>query len=109
MRDDQSVNRDSNARPTGHATRTCQIHDPQLQKRLTYMNPDTLDRTDQQQEYTIVANWFFNGHHNKLTAYHSLLDFIFVEGTTGAKENRVRQQWELSPLVSRWQYALSFY
>jgi hypothetical protein len=66
----------------------------ELVARVAYVDPDTPDRSDHQWEYTIGANWFFNGHRNKLTLDYSLLDF--EEGTARARENRLRLQWELS-------------
>jgi hypothetical protein len=66
----------------------------ELVARVAYVDPDTPDRSDQQWEYTIGANWFFNGHRNKLTLDYSLLDFD--EGSDNARENRLRLQWELS-------------
>ena len=62
--------------------------------RFSYVDPDTPQRSDQQREYTVGANWYFNGHRNKLTLDISRLDF--EEGARSASENRVRLQWELS-------------
>jgi phosphate-selective porin len=49
---------------------------------------------DDENEYTIGANWFFNGHRNKLT-----LDLSYLTQTTdGVREssNRARFQWDWS-------------
>jgi hypothetical protein len=62
--------------------------------RVSWVDPDTPGRSDEQREYTVAANWFFGGHRNKLTFDYSLLDF--EEGSASASENRWRLQWELS-------------
>ena len=50
------------------------------------------DRDDR--EYSVVANWFFHGHRNKLTADFSRLR---LEGTMQDDiESRVRLQWDVS-------------
>jgi hypothetical protein len=45
-------------------------------------------------EWTLGANWYFNGHRNKLTLDYSWLDFEDPDGQ--ASEQRLRLQWELS-------------
>ena len=50
------------------------------------------DRDDR--EYTVVANWFFHGHRNKLTADFS---WLRLEGATqDDRESRIRLQWDVS-------------
>ena len=49
---------------------------------------------DDEKEYTLGANWFFNGHRNKLT-----LDVSHLAQTVdGSREtlNRIRFQWDWS-------------
>ena len=62
--------------------------------RLSYVDPDTPQRSDEHWEYTVAANWYFHGHRNKLTLDVSHLDFD--EGAASGSENRLRLQWELS-------------
>ena len=48
------------------------------------------------QEFTLGANWFFNGHNNKLTLDYSYL--TLDDGAAGLDESgsRVRLQWDIS-------------
>ena len=66
----------------------------ELAFRYGVVDPDTSGRSDLQQEYTLGANWFFNGHRNKLTADTSYLDLD--DPVNAASEWRVRLQWDLS-------------
>ena len=60
-------------------------------------NKQNLGVDDERQEFTVGANWFFNGHNNKLTLDYSYLtlneDDFFGGDATG---NRVRLQWDIS-------------
>ena len=58
--------------------------------------PTTNDFENERQEFTLGANWFFNGHNNKLTLDYSYL--TIDDGLSGADEsgNRVRLQWDIS-------------
>lgn len=66
----------------------------ELVARYALVDPDRDQAGDTQQEWTLGANWFFNGHRNKLTVDYSWLDFEDPgEDATG---QRLRLQWELS-------------
>jgi len=60
--------------------------------------PNAVNRTfeNQRREFTLGANWFFNGHNNKLTVDLSRLSLD--DGLVGLddSENRLRFQWDLS-------------
>ena len=60
-------------------------------------NASNLAAEDDRQEFTLGANWFFNGHNNKLTLDYSYLtlneDDFFGGDATGS---RVRLQWDIS-------------
>ena len=60
--------------------------------------PNAVDRSfeNQRREFTIGANWFFNGHNNKLTVDLSRLSID--DGLIGLddSENRLRFQWDVS-------------
>lgn len=68
----------------------------ELAVRYTYFNPNrNLLASRHQEEYSIAANWFFNGHANKLTAEVSMFHSHqsqpeLYEGT------RFRLQWDIS-------------
>lgn len=60
--------------------------------------PNSTDRLfeNERREATIGANWFFNGHNNKLTLDYSRLsldDAFFSQDET---DNRLRFQWDVS-------------
>lgn len=62
--------------------------------RAALVNPDSNRRSDSNEEFTLAANWFFNGHRNKLTADAS---YIGIDDSTGEAEGlRFRLQWDLS-------------
>jgi phosphate-selective porin len=68
---------------------------PQLELALrgAYVDTDSREKLENE-EYTVAANWFFNGHRNKFTA-----DFSYLAAReTEAQESelRFRLQWELS-------------
>jgi len=60
--------------------------------------PNAVNRVfeNKRREYTIGANWFFNGHNNKLTVDLSRL--TLDDGLVGLddSENRLRFQWDVS-------------
>ena len=59
------------------------------------MDPDTAVRDDSENEWTLVFNWFFAGHRNKLTFDFSRLHDGNAEA--GRRwENRIRLQWDIS-------------
>ena len=62
--------------------------------RFAVVDSDRESPTDRQTEWTLGANWFFNGHRNKLTLDYSWLNF--EEPETQASKQRLRLQWELS-------------
>ncbi|MEM1305459.1 MAG: porin, partial [Planctomycetota bacterium] len=69
---------------------------PQLElvARGSLVDPDRSLNDNSQSEWTLGANWFINGHRNKLTADVSWLD---VDSPAGdASQTRFRLQWELS-------------
>ena len=51
---------------------------------------------NEREEFTLGANWFFNGHSNKITldVSHLIIDDGFL--STKDSENRVRLQWDVS-------------
>jgi hypothetical protein len=49
-----------------------------------------------QDELTLVANWFFHGHRNKLTADLSYLTIGSMEDVEDDETIRVRAQWDVS-------------
>jgi len=67
----------------------------ELAVRHAFYNPDTDLADDLQQEFSLVANWFFRGHLNKLTAEASL--FTFDQAASGDRDEwRFRLQWDIS-------------
>ena len=60
--------------------------------------PNAVDRLfeNERREFTVGANWFFNGHNNKLTLDFSKLKVD--DGLLGVddSENRIRLQWDVS-------------
>ena len=62
--------------------------------RYAVVDPDTAQSADQRDEYTVVANWFFHGHRNKLTLDYARLDFDEPTGQETAW--RTRLQWDVS-------------
>ena len=59
-------------------------------------NESDLSRDNQRQEYTVAANWFFNGHNNKLTLDYSYLTLEDDVLGTDKSGSRVRLQWDIS-------------
>lgn len=66
----------------------------ELAIRTAYVDPDSFFQKDSEQEHSIVANWFFNGHRNKLTADISYIEEKFIPETT--HRTRYRLQWDWS-------------
>ena len=60
-------------------------------------NGNDISLDNEREEATVAANWFFNGHNNKLTLDYSYLtlneDDFFGGDATGS---RVRLQWDIS-------------
>jgi phosphate-selective porin len=67
----------------------------ELALRFDVYDPDSEQPDDLQRDIALAANWFFNGHLNKLTAEVS--HFTFQENATVDHEGwRVRLQWDVS-------------
>jgi phosphate-selective porin len=67
----------------------------ELAGRMAFYNPDRDLEGDLQREYSLAANWFFNGHLNKLTADVTYFSYDFP-GLGGRNEWRLRIQWDVS-------------
>lgn len=62
--------------------------------RYAWVNPNVVIDGNDSTELTIAANWFFDGHDNKLTFDYGHLTF---EDTLGwLSEHRFRAQWDIS-------------
>jgi hypothetical protein len=60
-----------------------------------FYDPNVDQRDDLLQEYSVVINWFFAGHNNKLTT--DLTYFAVQDPTRGEEEGvRFRLQWDIS-------------
>ena len=59
-------------------------------------NAGNFAEENERQEFTVGANWFFNGHNNKLTLDYSYL--TIDDGALGLDDSgsRVRLQWDIS-------------
>ena len=66
----------------------------ELAFRIGLVDPNTTAPSDRQEELTLAANWFFNGHRNKLTADVSHIDTETIEGDESVR--RFRMQWDVS-------------
>ena len=62
--------------------------------RYSRVDPDKTIVGDEEQEWTLAGNWFFNGHRNKLTLDLSYLTQV-IEGVRETS-NRIRFQWDVS-------------
>jgi hypothetical protein len=60
--------------------------------RYAFVDPDDTVRSDVKREHTVAANWFFEGHRNKITVDYSHLS---QEGGF-TPVDRVRLQWDVS-------------
>jgi phosphate-selective porin len=67
----------------------------ELAGRVAFYNPDRDLADDLLREYSLAANWFFNGHLNKLTADVTFFQFDFP-GFTDQDQWRFRVQWDVS-------------
>ena len=67
----------------------------ELVARIAHVDPDTSLSSDSQWEWTLGANWYFNGHRNKLSTDVTLLD-IDDPATGSASDVRFRIQWDVS-------------
>ena len=67
----------------------------EIHARHAFYDPDILEDSDFQQEFSAGFNWFFNGHLNKLTLEYSYL-FYSLETDQLQKGSRVRLQWDVS-------------
>jgi len=66
----------------------------ELAGRAALVEPDTSLDSNLQQEWTLGANWFFNGHRNKITTDISQ---IILDAPDGEKsEIRLQFQWDVS-------------
>lgn len=63
---------------------------------LTEPNEGDLALENERQEFTVGANWFFNGHNNKLTLDYSYLTLDDESLDTNKSGSRVRLQWDIS-------------
>lgn len=66
----------------------------ELAVRVAAVDPDKSIEADFEREATLAANWFFNGHRNKLTADVSYVRRKFVPETDS--RTRIRLQWDWS-------------
>lgn len=64
--------------------------------RHAFYNPDLNIKNDTRYEYTLGANWFFNGHNNKLTLEYSHFDYNQIEPGIDESSNRIYFQWDIS-------------
>ena len=62
--------------------------------RYATVDPDTSSPSDRRDEWTVAANWFFQGHRNKLTLDYGKLDFSEPGGAV--TDSRTRLQWDVS-------------
>ena len=73
--------------PLEFAARYAYVKEPNKADRMLY---------NEREEFTLGANWFFNGHRNKLTfdfSHLTLDDTLLMQKES---ENRVRLQWDVS-------------
>lgn len=68
----------------------------ELAARYSTVDPDTDISGNDQREYLVAANWFFNGHRSKLTADVGRYEIDNPDTGTTASENRVRVQYDVS-------------
>ena len=59
-------------------------------------NENNLAEENERQEFTVGANWFFNGHNNKLTLDYSYLTLDDAVAGLDESGSRVRLQWDIS-------------
>ena len=63
---------------------------------LTEPNETNLALDNERKEFTVGANWFFNGHINKVTLDYSKLSIEDGTLAQSQSDNRVRLQWDVS-------------
>jgi phosphate-selective porin OprO/OprP len=71
----------------------------ELAARYAYVEePNEVDRSfyNEREEFTLGANWFFNGHRNKISVDVSHLTLDDELLNISDSENRVRLQWDVS-------------
>ena len=61
--------------------------------RAAYVDPDTAGKQENL-EYTFGANWFFNGHRNKLSV--DIVYLVVEENNIQKSDTRYQLQWDLS-------------
>ncbi|NOR18541.1 MAG: porin [Xanthomonadales bacterium] len=66
----------------------------ELAARFALVNPYAEAELHENREFTLAANWFFNGHRNKLTTDISRLQIDDPQGQ--ARDWRFRLQWDIS-------------
>lgn len=64
--------------------------------RYAFVDPNVFAPRDRLQEYTLVFNWFFAGHRNKLTLDGSWLTLEDPSKPRALNEQRIRFQWDVS-------------
>ena len=63
--------------------------------RYAFVDPNTAQSRDLQRETSVVVNWFFEGHNNKLTFDTSR--YSLGEGArAGLVDQQVRMQWDVT-------------
>ena len=62
--------------------------------RYAYVDPNVLISGDLQQEHTVVVNWFFEGHSNKLSFDVGRVS-LTEAGKPGLSAMRYRMQWDI--------------
>ncbi len=67
----------------------------ELTARYATVDPDVDDFEDQREELAVGANWFFNGHRNKLSMDASRIRFDTLHGNAESSI-RLRLQWDIS-------------
>jgi phosphate-selective porin OprO/OprP len=77
------------------ASRWHEVPEPlEIALRFAYVDPDRSVSSDYEREVTVAANWFFNGHRNKLTMDYSQVRRRDVPENDS--NQRLRVQWEFS-------------
>ena len=66
----------------------------ELAGRYTRIKPDTAQPEEQQEELSLVANWFFNGHRNKLSSSVSWIEL--KSNNQRSRDTQLGLQWEFS-------------
>ncbi|MGI9244809.1 MAG: porin [Verrucomicrobiales bacterium] len=66
----------------------------ELVARIAHVTPDVSLSSNDQWEWSLGANWYFNGHRNKISADISALDMDDPAG--GESDFRFRLQWDVS-------------